>query len=204
MISLFLSRLFFRRAPRLAAFCVALSLSACATNLLVPSELSYSHAEMTAQLAKRFPVQRTIAGLVDISLTRPRVSALGEGRGTAAGNAATSAKEMRLAATFDVEVKVLLTSKVVAGTASISGKPRYDVASRSIYFSDARVDSISAENMPEALSASLAKTASNMAREYLEDKPLRTFTEAELTRYGMTVTPKHIEVRESGVALVMR
>jgi hypothetical protein len=187
-----------RKLSCVATFSMALMLSACANNFLTPSELSYSHAEMTAQLAKRFPVQRTIAGLVDISLTRPRVGTI------ASSDSDGGSKELRLAATFDVEVKVLLTSKVVAGTASLSGRPRYDVASRSIYFSDARVDSISAENMPEALSASLAKTASNMAREYLEDKPLRTFTEAELTRYGMTVSPKHIEVREGGVALVMR
>jgi hypothetical protein len=58
--------------------------------------------------------------------------------------------------------------------------------------------------MPEALSAALTQAASSMAKDYLQDKPLRTFTEAELTRYGMSMAPKHIEVREGGVALVMR
>jgi Protein of unknown function (DUF1439) len=173
-----------------------LALGACANNILVPGELNFSHAEMSAQLAKRFPVQKTVAGLIDISLSRPRVSTRED---TSSG-----AKNLRLAATFDVDVKVLLTSKVVSGTVAISGKPRYDAASRSVFFSDAKVDSIRAENMPEALSAALTQAASSMAKDYLQDKPLRTFKDAELTRYGMSMAPKHIEVREGGVALVMR
>jgi hypothetical protein len=173
-----------------------LALGACASNVFSPSEINFTHAEMTSQLAKRFPVQKTVAGLIDISLTRPRVNTRED---TSSG-----AKDLRLAATFDVDVKVLLTSRVVSGTVAISGKPRYDVASRSVFFSDAKVDSIRAENMPEALSAALTQTASSMAKDYLQDKPLRTFTEAELTRYGMSLAPKHIEVRDGGVALVMR
>jgi hypothetical protein len=79
-----------------------LTLGACANNILVPGELNFSHAEMSAQLAKRFPVQKTVAGLIDISLTRPRVSTRED--------ASSGAKDLRLAATFDVDVKVLLTS----------------------------------------------------------------------------------------------
>jgi Protein of unknown function (DUF1439) len=173
-----------------------LALGACANNVFVPGELNFSHAEMSAQLAKRFPVQRTIAGLIDISLMRPRVSTR---KDTSSG-----AMDLRLAATFDVDVKVLLTSRVVSGTVAISGMPRYDASSRSVFLSDARVDSIRAENMPEALSAALTQAASSMAKDYLQEKPLRTFTDAELTRYGMSLSPKHIEVREGGVALVMR
>jgi Protein of unknown function (DUF1439) len=184
-------------AIRVVAVSALLGVSGCANNVFAPGELNFTHAEMSAQLAKRFPVQRTIAGLIDISLTRPRVS-------TREDLQTGGTKDLRLAATFDVDVKVLLTSKVVSGTVAISGKPRYDVASRSIFFGDAKVDSIRAENMPEALSAALTQAASSMAKDYLQDKPLRTFTEAELTRYGISLTPKRIEVRSGGVTLMMR
>jgi Protein of unknown function (DUF1439) len=168
-------------------------LTGCASGMLGMGEIKFTHAELTERLARRFPLEKSVAGLIDISLTRPRVNAREE-----------SGKESRLAATFDVQIKMTLSNKVVAGVLSMSGKPRYDVATRSIFISDVRVDSIRVDNMPDALSAALAKAASSIARDNIEDKPLRTFTEAELTRFGLTLNPQRIDVRNEGIALVTR
>jgi Protein of unknown function (DUF1439) len=144
-------------------------------------------------LAKRFPVERSVAGLLDISLTRPRVSTREE-----------AGQPMRLAATFDVAVKMTLSNKTITGTVAMSGLPRYDVASKSVFLRDARVDNIRAENMPDGLTAALSKAASSLAKDYLEEKPLRTFTDAELSRYGMKFNPGSIEVMRDGIRLVTR
>jgi Protein of unknown function (DUF1439) len=165
----------------------------CASGVLGIGEIKFSHAELTERLARRFPLEKSVAGLLDVSLTRPRVNAREE-----------SGKDARLAATFDVQIKMMLSNKVVAGTVSMSGVPRYDMATRSIFIGDVRVDSIRVDNMPDALSAALAKAASSIARDNIEDKPLRTFTEAELTRFGLTLNPQRIDVRSEGIALVMK
>ncbi len=165
----------------------------CASNLLGLGEIKFSYAELTERLANRFPLDKSVAGLLDVSLTRPRVDAREE-----------VGKEARLAVTFDVQIKLLLSNKTVAGMVSMSGKPHYDASSRSIFINDVRVDTIRVDNMPDALSGALARVASSLARDNIEDKPLRTFTEAELARYGLASNPQRIDVRREGIALVMR
>jgi Protein of unknown function (DUF1439) len=165
----------------------------CASRMLGMGEIKFTHAELTERLARRFPLEKSVAGLLDVSLTRPRVNAREE-----------PGKEARLAATFDVQIKMALSGKAVAGVLAMSGIPRYDVPTRSIFISDVRVDSIRVDNMPDALSGALAKAASSIARDNIEDKPLRTFTEAELTRFGLTLNPQRIDVRSEGIALVMK
>ncbi len=165
----------------------------CASNLLGLSEIKFSHAELSERLAKRFPLEKSVAGLLDVSLTRPRVDAREE-----------AGKEARLAATFDLQIKLALSHKTISGILSMSGKPRYDAPSRSIFISDVRVDTIRVDNMPDALLGALARVASSIARDNIEDKPLRTFTEAELTRFGLTLNPQRIDVRREGIALVMK
>jgi hypothetical protein len=184
-----LQKLFFR-VISIATF---IALAGCATNMLGLGNINFSHEELTSQLAKRFPIEKSVAGLLDISLTRPRVSTREE-----------AGQTPRLAATFDVQVKMSLSGKSINGTVAMSGLPHYDVGSRSIFLRDARVDSIRADNMPDGLSAALAKSASSIAKEYLEEKPMRTFTESELSRYGMKLNPQKIEVGREGIRLVMQ
>lgn len=180
-------RLFFR----LIGVAALIILAGCATGMLGLGNINFSHEELTSQLAKRFPIEKSVAGLLDISLTRPRVSAREE-----------TGQTPRLAAIFDVQVKLSLSGKSINGTVTMSGLPHYDVASRSIFLRDARVDSIRADNMPDGLTAALAKSASSIAKEYLEEKPLRMFTESELSRYGMKLNPQKIEVGREGIRLV--
>jgi hypothetical protein len=183
----------FARTTRLTFVTLTVFVGGCATGMMGLADINFSHAELTDQLAKRFPVERSVAGLLDVSLTRPRVSTREE-----------AGQPMRLAATFDVAVKMTLSNKVITGTVAMSGLPRYDAATKSVYLRDARVDSLRAENMPDGLSAALSKAASSIAKDYLEEKPLRTFTDTELSRYGMKFNPQSIEVVREGIRLVTR
>ena len=104
-----------------------------------------------------------------------------------------NATEQRIATSFDIGVKLPLTGKNVTGVMKLSGRPEYVVATDSLFLRDARVDQIRMDNMPEALSAALAKAASNFARDVLEDKALYTFKAEELRRYGARFEPQRIE-----------
>ena len=60
------------------------------------------------------------------------------------------------------------------------------------------------ENMPDALSAALAKAASSIARDVMEDKALYTFRPEDLTRYGLRYEPDRIEVRADALVLKVK
>lgn len=184
--------------PRIALFSLITFLAGCAAlpnlgGLL--SELNYSHAEISERLAKRFPFERSLAGLLDVKLLHPRV-------GFSDGGIANA--PMRLSVSFDAEATLALTKKSITGSIGMSGVPEYVGATREIFLRDARVDSLKADGVPDALIAAVTNAASKIAKEALEEKPLYTVQEKDLQRFGLSLRPTNIEVRREGIALKLR
>jgi hypothetical protein len=169
------------------------ALCSCAWLPFGPGELRFTNAELTERLARRFPVERSVGGLLDITISRPR-----------AETRIVTGVAARFGTSFDITVKLPLTGKTLNGAMSISGLPHYDAASRSIFLRDAKVDSIRTDGMPDALSAALAKAASSMARDILEEKPVQTLKEDDLKRFGLATSPLRIEVRQDGLVLLLK
>lgn len=182
-------------------YCLVLAvatLAGCAAMPFITREVSYTPQQLTERLTKRFPVERNIADLVKVNLTRPRVSFTEP----LAENGITPAR--RLAVAVDLDVRLPLSSKSLFGQMTLSGLPRYDAATRGIYLKDAKLDRVRVENMPDALSAALAKTASQIAKEYFEDKPIYTFDANDMKRLGQTITPERIDLRTNALVLVLK
>lgn len=171
-----------------ACFLTALLLGSCSTVPFLSGEIRMTADELTRKMERRFPLERSVAGLLEVTLVRPRVE--------------LNAEESRLATSFEVSVKMALTGRNVTGTLKISGRPEYVAASRSLFLREARVDRIRMDNMPDALSAGLAKAASSIAKDLMEDKPLHTFKPEDFTRYGARYEPERVEVKAD--ALVLR
>lgn len=146
--------------------------------------------ELTQKMQGRFPLERSVAGLIDVTLVRPRVE--------------LNADEKSLAASFEVTVRMALTGRNVTGSLIISGRPEYVAATRSLFLRDARVERIRMDNMPDALSAGLAKAASNVAREAIENKPLYTFKPEDFTKYGVHYEPERVEVGPDALVLKVK
>lgn len=177
--------------PKLVAtMLAALLLAGCASIPLLSGEFRVTADELTEKMARRFPLEKSVAGLLDVTLVRPKVELVAE--------------QQRVVTSFDVSVKLALSGKSVAGTLKISARPEYVAVSRSLFLRDARVDQIRIDNMPDALSAALAKAASNFARDAVEDKSLYTFKAEELTRYGVRYEPDRIEVRTDALVLKVK
>ncbi|MEI6737028.1 MAG: DUF1439 domain-containing protein [Pseudomonadota bacterium] len=174
---------------------IAVFIGGCAMFPLFTHEVAFTPQEITERLAKRFPVERNVADLVKVRLTRPRVLFLEP----ASANAAR-----RLAVGVDLDVKLVLTNKSFFGQMTLSGVPRYDVAARAIFLQDAKLDRVRVDNMPDALSAALVKTASQIAKEFLEDKPIYAFDVADSKRLGPTVTLERIDLRINQLVLVLK
>lgn len=169
---------------------ILLFLSACAW-LPFTNEIRFSNIELTERLAKRFPLEKSIGGLLDVTVANPRV----ETRTTDAA---------RLVVTLMLQVKLPLTNKNLFGTLQVSGQPRYEPATHALYLDDARVDNIRMDNLPDALTAALGKTASIVVREHLTEKPLYVIKDEDLKRYGFNLNPTRIEVRRDGIALLLK
>ena len=177
--------------PRfLALFLSALLLAGCYSLPFISGEIQVTADELTQKMGRHFPLEKSVAGLLEVTLLRPRVE--------------LNADEKRIATRFEVSVKLPLTNRSVTGTLKISGRPEYVAASRSLFLRDARVEQIRMDNTPEALSAGLAKAASNVAKDVLEDKPLYTFTAQDLSRVGGHYEPERVEVRPDALVLKVK
>jgi hypothetical protein len=177
----------------------------CALVPLFVHEVSLPYEELTTRLSKRFPMERNIADFLNVTLMRPRVSPIVVPAITPA-TVATAAP--RLAVTVDLEVKLpsLLnkTQRSLWGSMTISGIPRFDNLSRSVMLDDAKLDRVRVDNMPDALSAALAKTATQLAKEYLEAKPIYALTAEQIERLGLNSTATVLAFEVQSDRLVIR
>jgi hypothetical protein len=162
----------------------------CASLPFVSGEVRMSADELTQKMARRFPLEKNVAGLLDITLANPRVD--------------LSEADNRLTTNFHVLVKLALTNKSFSGTLKVSGRPEYVPESRALFLRDARVDQVRLDNMPDGLSAALAKVASTFAREVLGDKPLHNFQAEDFTKYGIPYVPERIVVRGDHLVLALK
>ena len=174
----------------LLALLSTLLLVGCSSIPFLSGEIRITADELTQKMARRFPLEKSVAGLLEVTLARPIVE--------------LDAVENRLLVSFDVSVKLPLSNKNVTGTLKISGRPEYAAATQALYLRDARVDRIRMDKMPDALSAALAKAASSLAKDALEDKPLVTFKPEDFTKYGRRVEPDRIEVRPDVLVLKVK
>lgn len=178
------------RRRNFAIFLSVLLLESCAPVPFLSGEIRISAAELTQKMALRFPLEKSVAGLLEVTLARPVVE--------------LNADENRLSTSFEINVKLPLTSRNISGALKISGRPEYVVASRALFLRGVRVERIRMDNMPDALSASLAKAASTIGREVLEDKPLYIFTAEEFIKYGARYEPERVEVRADALVLKVK
>lgn len=102
----------------------ALVLCACAA-LTGPPQVACSEAELNQMLAKRFPLERRLAGMLDVSLSHPRLTLKG-----AAG---------RLSTEFDLQARDRLLGHDWQGRLSIEHGLRVDHSDHSLRVADPRV-----------------------------------------------------------------
>ena len=174
----------------LVFFAVALLLTGCFSIPFLSGEIRVTADELTQKMSRRFPIEKNVAGLLEVTLVRATVE--------------LNAEESRLATSFDINIKLPLTKKTATGTLRISGRPEYVAESLGLFLRDARVERIRMDNMPDALSGALAKAASSIAKDVLEDKPLYTFKPEDLTKFGIRYQPDRIEVRPDALVLKVK
>ncbi len=109
------------------ALAVTLALAAC-TGLMGPPQVSYSEAELNQMLAKRFPLEKRVVGMLDVSLSNPHLALKG---GTG-----------RLSTEFDLQAHDRLLGNAWQGHLSLDYGLRVEHSDHSLRVADPRVSSL--------------------------------------------------------------
>lgn len=165
-----------------------LLVSGCATNMLMPKELTMSAVELTTRLEKRFPVERSAGGLVDLTFSKPVVTLTAP----------------RMVVRLDVKGRLALSDATAEGTLTLSGIPHYEPASRSLFLREARVDRIDLARVSESLNSALARVASQLVKSQFEEKSFHTFREEDFRKFGVGYEPLALSVRDGVLVMTLK
>lgn len=147
-----------------------------------------SAVELTTRLEKRFPVERTAGGLVDLTFSKPMVTLAAP----------------RMVVRIDVKGRLLLSDSTTEGMLTISGIPHYEPATRGLFLKEARVDRIELGRVPETLNSALARVASQLVKSQFEEKPFHTFKEEDFRKFGVGYEPLALSVREGTLVMTLK
>lgn len=169
---------------RMLAVPAFLALAGCASPTFFSPQLSVPFTDLNERISQRFPMERSIADLLTVTLMRPKIAPI-----LAVAERGPTMPAARLSLTLDLQLKlpslVNATQRTLWGSMTLSGVPRYEPKLKGIVLLDAKLDRVRVDNMPNALSAALAKTASQLAKEHLDNKPIYSLTAAQVTRLGL-------------------
>lgn len=171
------------RAERMTnrtTFTVLLACALAACSAFLPQTYGFSVAELQARLAQRMPYKKTMLGVLDIELTRPRL--------------ALDPAHNRLATLFDATVRAPLAGRTYSGAIGISGVPRYESGTRSILLGAARLDVLELDGLSPTLARQVREMANALAPEIFDRTPLHTFKPEDLRFGAVTLDPQGIRM----------
>ncbi|MFL4993264.1 MAG: DUF1439 domain-containing protein, partial [Microvirga sp.] len=155
------------------------------------SEYSASHAELQAQLTKRFPLRQRYAELFAVTLRDPQLEL------DPANN------RLRVTARLDV-ASPLLRPPTVEGLVSVSSALRYDAPARSVRLDQPRADRIEIEGLTGRVAERLQQIGALVAQELLQGQALHTFDAKDLTVGNKVYEIGDITVQRDGMTVQLK
>ena len=155
------------------------------------SEYSASHAELQAQLTKRFPLRQRYAELFAVTLRDPQLEL------DPANN------RLRVTARLDV-ASPLLRPPTVEGLVSVSSALRYDAPARAVRLDQPRADRIEIQGLTGRDAERLQQIGSMVAQELLQGQALHTFDAKDLTVGNKVYEIGDITVQRDGITVQLK
>lgn len=172
----------------LLVLCV-LALGGCA-QVLGPQMLTWSEAEVNQMLAQRFPMDRRVLELLDVTVSQPEVKLL---PGT-----------NRLATDLHVQALDRMFGSVVHGRISVESGLRYEPADHTLRLVDVRLGNFSLDKTGTAARVPLQRLGAALVESLLDDAVIHRVSEeklARLARFGYQ--PETLRVTDRGLALTV-
>jgi hypothetical protein len=169
---------------------LTVSLAACAwTFPFIPNHYTFSRGDVQKAVARKFPYERTVAQVVDVSLMNPVVGLLPD--------------QNRIAVRLDAHFASPLLVQPVNGRFTVSGQLAYDAASRSVVLRAPAVDSLTLDGGAQAYTQQIGAAAGVIATQLLTDYPIYTFKPEQLQFAGVTYEPGTITVLTNGIRVAI-
>lgn len=153
-----------------------------------PRRLVLSAAELEAALARRFPVDRRLLDVLDVTIDNPRLQLLPE--------------RNRLATQWQVGTRDRVFRSQWRGSLALDSALRYDAADHSVRLHDVRVHAFRLEAEPggAALGSRGERLAALLAEQVLEGMSVYQVPAERLARLqGAGVTPSALTITARGV-----
>jgi hypothetical protein len=153
----------------------------------IPDHYTFTHAQVLAAVARKFPYRRTLAQVFELSLTNPAVGFEPDAN--------------RVAVTADVALVSPFLQQPVNGSLTLNTELIYDAPSRSVLLKSPQVErtafGASAAEYQQQINAALAVAATQL----LDNYPIYTFQPEQLSFAGAQFEPGTITVLRDGIKI---
>lgn len=180
-----------RRTIARGAAVLALLATGCASAQFRPIDYTITLAQLTMQVAKRFPHTQPVAGdLVQLELSHPRLKLLPEAN--------------RVATNLDLKLIAQVIGAATAGALGIDYGLRYDPADRTIRMTNPKVRSVRLDGVPAQYQSWLDRNAPRLAENLLDGYVLHQVGERELAMASaMGYEPGSFKVTAEGLKVTL-
>lgn len=161
-------------------------LAGCAT-VAGPREVEVPMARLQDALARKLPISQRYLGLVDITVTNPRVQTLVE--------------SSRLVVTVDAAITPVFQPRRLSGSFTVSGMLAVDPQRHVVVLRDARTEKLTLDGVDPLLTSQLAKVSDLVAQRLLGDVAVYTFDPAQFRYAGVQYYPTRIRTTQQGLVV---
>ncbi|MFC0398026.1 DUF1439 domain-containing protein [Paraburkholderia rhizosphaerae] len=170
-----------------AAGAAAVSLSACAASIFpfIPDHYTFSQQQVQDAVQRKFPYQRTVSQVFDVTLTNPVVGLLPDSN--------------RVSVRLDARFASPFLAQPVSGVFTLSSRLEYDAASRSVVLRSPGVDNVNVSGDAAAYAQQISAAAGLLATQLLANYPVYTFKPEQLQFAGVSYEPGTITVLTNGI-----
>ncbi|RQS70165.1 DUF1439 domain-containing protein [Burkholderia sp. Bp8963] len=169
---------------------VSVSLAACASTFpFIPDHYTFSRGDVQKAVARKFPYQKTVAQVVDVSLANPVVGLLPD--------------QNRIAVQLDAHFASPFLRAPVNGKFTVSGQLAYDAPSRSVVIKAPAVDNLTLDGDAQVYTEQIGAAAGMIATQLLTNYPIYTFKPEQLQFAGVNYEPGTITILTNGIRVAI-
>ncbi len=159
--------------------------SACATS---PRTLTFSQADLTRWAQSRFPMDRKMLEVLDLTLSNPQFNLRPESN--------------RLAAALDLSGKDRLFGRNFTGQLAFDGSLLFDANEQAVRLVDVKVSELKLEGLPTTVQSAARGLGPLLVQQVFERQPLYRFKPEDLQRAAAAgLKPGSLQITGRGIEL---
>ena len=162
-------------------------LAACVPHALLPSSYTFTAEAMQRALDKSFPVEKQYAGLLDLTLSQPKVG--------------LRPTEQRVVLHCQTSLALFAYDRMLNGEVQISSRLTYDVARHAVVLQHPKLEQETLNNVPSALIPVLQNISAILVEKKLDGAVVYAFAPNQWQVLGTSLVPDHIDITPDGVVL---